>query len=41
MNLSEYVKKVENTTIDYDGAYGHQCVDLIKNYTKNVLDYRL
>ncbi len=41
MNLNEYVKKVENTTIDYDGVYGHQCVDLIKNYTKNVLDYRL
>ena len=41
MNLSEYIKKVAWTNIDYDWVYGSQCVDLIKNYTREVLWIRL
>lgn len=41
MNLKEYAKKVEWLCIDYDNAYGHQCVDLIRHYTQNVLKYNL
>jgi len=41
MNLKEYVKKVEGLCIDYDWIYGHQCVDLIKHYSQNVLWIKL
>ena len=41
MNLKEYVEKVKDTLIDYDGMYGSQCVDLIKHYSQNVLWIKL
>ncbi|ATU04922.1 hypothetical protein BKN14_00490 [Candidatus Gracilibacteria bacterium HOT-871] len=41
MDLKEYAKKVEGLCIDYDGIYGHQCVDLIKHYAQNVLGVKL
>lgn len=41
MNLKEYVEKVEWLCIDFDKEYGHQCVDLIKHYSQNVLWIKL
>lgn len=41
INLNEYVKKVEWLCIDYDNVYWHQCVDLIKHYSQNVLGLKL
>ena len=41
MNLQEYVKKVEWLCIDYDWMYWHQCVDLIKHFSQNVLNFKL
>ncbi len=37
MTFDEWVKKNVGKGIDYDGAYGVQCVDLAKHYIKNVL----
>ena len=37
MTFDEWVKKNLGKYIDYDEAYGVQCVDLIKSYIKNVL----
>lgn len=36
MDLNEFVTKYNNKYIDTDGVYGHQCVDLIKQYTLDV-----
>lgn len=41
MELKEYVEKVEWLCIDFDKEYGHQCVDLIKHYSQNVLWIKL
>ncbi len=35
--LSSYIKKKQWSYIDYDKAYGSQCVDLAKDYAKDVL----
>ena len=35
--MNEWVKKNLGKGIDYDGAYGVQCVDLVKSFIKNVL----
>jgi GH25 family lysozyme M1 (1,4-beta-N-acetylmuramidase) len=37
MTFNEWAKKYTGEKIDYDKAYGVQCVDLIKHYVKNVL----
>ncbi|MCR5207112.1 MAG: CHAP domain-containing protein [Eubacterium sp.] len=37
MTMDKWVKKNLGKGIDYDGAYGVQCVDLIKSFIKNVL----
>lgn len=37
MTFDEWVKKNVGKGIDYDGAYGVQCVDLAKHYIKNVI----
>jgi hypothetical protein len=37
MKMNDWVKKYLGTGIDYDGAYGVQCVDLAKHFIKNVL----
>lgn len=41
MNLQEFKKRTVGLCIDYDGVYGHQCVDLIKHYSQNVLWVKL
>ena len=35
MTYTKWVKLYKGTKIDYDNAYGVQCVDLIKHYIKN------
>jgi len=37
MNLTEFIKKYEKKTVDFDGAYGGQCVDLFNKYLVDVL----
>mgnify|MGYP006414221389 CR=1 FL=1 len=41
ITLKEFIDKYLWETIDYDNVYGHQCVDLIKAYTHEVLWIRL
>lgn len=36
MTLEEFVCKYNGKKIDYDGAYGAQCVDLFRQYNKEV-----
>jgi CHAP domain len=36
MTLQEFVNKYNGKSIDFDGAYGPQCVDLIRQYIKEV-----
>lgn len=38
MKMDKWVKNTLGKGIDYDGAYGVQCVDLVKHYIKNVLE---
>ncbi|QEJ95318.1 CHAP domain-containing protein [Treponema phagedenis] len=37
MSLDEFVKKYLGKKVDYDGHYGAQCVDLFRQYCKDVL----
>lgn len=37
MTLEEFVKKYNGKKVDYDNAYGAQCVDLFRQYTKEAL----
>lgn len=37
MSLEEFVKKYNDKKVDYDNAYGAQCVDLFRQYTKEAL----
>jgi cell wall-associated NlpC family hydrolase len=37
MTLEEFVKKYNGKKVDYDNAYGAQCVDLFRQYTKECL----
>lgn len=37
MTLDEFIKKYEQKQIDYDKAFGAQCVDLFRQYSKEVL----
>lgn len=37
MTLDEFVKKYNAKKVDYDGRYGAQCVDLFRQYCKDVL----
>ena len=36
MDLKGFVDKYNNKLIDVDKVYGHQCVDLVKQYTIDV-----
>ena len=36
MNLEDFVKKYNGTKVDFDGAFGAQCVDLFRQYNKDV-----
>lgn len=38
MNLNDFINVNINKKIDYDGAYGAQCVDLFRQYCRDVLD---
>jgi len=35
--LEKFIDKWNDKTTDYDNVYGHQCTDLIKQYTKDVM----
>lgn len=37
MTLDNFVKKYQDTRIDFDGSFGAQCVDLYRQYVKDVL----
>lgn len=37
MCLDDYVNKYNGQKIDFDGAYGAQCVDLFRHYSKEYL----
>lgn len=36
MNLKEFITKYNGTKVDFDGVYGAQCVDLFRQYVKDV-----
>lgn len=36
MSLEEFVKKYIGKKVDFDGAFGAQCVDLFRQYNKDV-----
>lgn len=36
MKLSEFCNKYQGKKVDFDGAYGAQCVDLFRQYLKDV-----
>jgi hypothetical protein len=36
MTLSEFVEKYKGKPVDFDGAYGAQCVDLARQYFREV-----
>lgn len=38
MELVEFINKYLGKEVDYDGAYGVQCVDLFRQYCKDVLN---
>ena len=40
MTLEEFVKKYNGKKVDYDNAYGAQCVDLFRQYTKECLQIK-
>lgn len=37
MTLDDFVKNYEGKQVDYDKAFGSQCVDLFRQYSKEVL----
>ena len=41
MNYNEFIKEYDGKSIDYDGGYGAQCVDLIKLYLDKVFDIKI
>lgn len=38
MTLDDFVKFYEGKQVDFDKAFGSQCVDLFRQYSKEVLD---
>jgi len=38
ISLDEFIEKYKGKRIDFDGHYGFQCVDLIRQYIKEVLN---
>lgn len=38
MKIDEFINRYINTKVDFDNAYGAQCVDLFRQYCKDVLD---
>lgn len=39
MKLNEFINERINTKVDFDGAYGAQCVDLFRQYCKDVFGF--
>lgn len=39
MTLDEFIKKYDGQNIDFDGSFGAQCVDLYRQYVKEVLGF--
>jgi len=39
MNVHEFVDKYDGKVVDFDGAYGAQCVDLARQYMKEVWNF--
>lgn len=39
MNLYEFILKYYHRPVDYDGHFGNQCVDLYRQYAKDVLEF--
>lgn len=37
MTFDEFIKNYEGKQVDYDNAFGSQCVDLFRQYSKEVL----
>jgi cell division protein FtsB len=37
MNFQQFIEKYEGTKVDWDGAFGAQCVDLFRQYTNDVV----
>src|SRR5574344_661086 len=37
MKIDEFITKYSGKKVDFDGAYGAQCVDLFRQYCKDVL----
>ena len=40
MTLIEFIEKYQGKKVDFDGVYGAQCVDLFRQYAKDVLGIR-
>ena len=38
LRFDEFINKYINTKVDFDNAFGAQCVDLFRQYCKNVLN---
>lgn len=38
MTLAEFIKKYIGKKVDFDGAFGAQCVDLFRQYNRDVWD---
>jgi hypothetical protein len=39
MTYNEFLNKYNNQPIDFDGHYGYQCMDLYRQYVKEVLEF--
>lgn len=38
MTLTQFIKTYLGKKVDFDGMYGNQCVDLYRQYCKDVLN---
>ena len=38
MKIEEFINKYLNKIVDFDGAFGAQCVDVFRQYCKDVLE---
>ena len=39
LTLTQFIKKYLGTKVDYDNAHGYQCVDLARQYIKDVYNF--
>ncbi len=38
MTIDEFITKYQNQPVEFDGMYEYQCVDLVQQYNKEVID---